>query len=64
MNPTGPQDHTQTLLLLLLAAILGLVFAGLAYVTYQHPALAVPLTVATGGALALLSAFGFVLSRR
>lgn len=65
MIPTGPQDQTQRLLLLmLLVIVLGLVFTGLAYVTYQHPALAGPLTVAIGGVTVVLTALGIALSRR
>ncbi|MGW6771659.1 hypothetical protein CU044_2556 [Streptomyces sp. L-9-10] len=62
MNSPGSPDQNQRLLWLLLAAVLALIFTGLTYVTYLHPSLAVPLTVATSGTVAVLTALGFALS--
>ncbi|MFD4130124.1 hypothetical protein ACFXKK_23245 [Streptomyces globisporus] len=55
-------EGTQTTALVLLTAVAVLTFGGLAYVTYQHPSFAIPLTVALSGVGLLLAAVG--LTRR
>ncbi|MFI6530716.1 hypothetical protein [Streptomyces uncialis] len=40
------------------------VFFILAYVTYEHPGLATPLTVATGGVAVVMAVLVYVTSRR
>ncbi|MFB7329438.1 MULTISPECIES: hypothetical protein [unclassified Streptomyces] len=48
-----------------MTALAILAISGIAlYVTYQHPALAQPLTVAAGVATVLLAAVGLTLTRR
>ncbi|WP_066953079.1 hypothetical protein [Streptomyces lushanensis] len=58
MNQNGPQGHTQ-MLLLLLVAVLALAFVFLAYLAHQHPSIAEPLMVATGGVAVLLAVIAF-----
>ncbi|MFF7690260.1 hypothetical protein ACFZB6_29475 [Streptomyces syringium] len=53
-----------TLLVLLLLVLVVLLFAaGLAYVAYHHPALAMPLMVATGGATVVVTLVAAIVSR-
>ncbi|MEU0845746.1 hypothetical protein ABZ370_40725 [Streptomyces sp. NPDC005962] len=61
-NPNDPrrdeQDHDLRTQMLLLALVLILLFAGgSAYVAYQHPALADPLTVGVATAAVLVAVF-------
>ncbi|MFJ1649723.1 hypothetical protein [Streptomyces sp. NPDC088258] len=60
MNPTGPQNPTQTLLLIVLA----IVFVGLMDVTHRYPGLAMPLTVAMTGVGLVIVVLGFDAGRR
>jgi hypothetical protein len=64
--PARPNRHPNVLALLGLVSVLViLTISGIAmYVTYQHPALAQPLTVAAGIAAVLLAAVGLTLTRR
>ncbi|MBA2811563.1 hypothetical protein E0500_030610 [Streptomyces sp. KM273126] len=64
--PSRPTREPNVMVLLgLLAVLVILMISGIAmYVTYQHPALAQPLTVAVGVAAVLLTAVGLSLTRR
>jgi hypothetical protein len=62
--PTGPQAPNNALIVLIAAVTLLITGMGLAYVTYEHPALAQPITVATGGIALLCSVFGLALTRK
>jgi hypothetical protein len=63
--PSQSRDPNVLALLGLMAALVILTISGIAlYVTYQHPALAQPLTVAAGVAAVLLTAVGLALTRR
>lgn len=52
------------LVLLLLVLVAGLVLGALAYLAYEHPALATPLTVATGGAAVLVACVAVIVTRQ
>ncbi|WP_431995502.1 hypothetical protein [Streptomyces griseoflavus] len=63
--PSPSRDPNVLALLGLVAVLAILAISGIAlYVTYQHPALAQPLTVAAGVAAVLLTAVGLTLTRR
>lgn len=49
---------------LVLGLLLAVVFCGLAYVTYEHPGLATPLTVAIGGVAVVVAVLVYTTSRR
>jgi len=55
-DPNAPRHHDRAvwpLLILVLVLVALLITGGLLYVAVRHPALATPLQVATGGAVAL-----------
>ncbi|MFE4415497.1 hypothetical protein [Streptomyces sp. NPDC056821] len=63
--PSSNRDPNVLALLGLVTALAILAISGIAlYVTYQHPALAQPFTVAAGVAAVLLAAVGLTLTRR
>ncbi|WP_329066374.1 hypothetical protein [Streptomyces sp. NBC_01429] len=67
MSSTGPQDHTQMLLLLVLVLVFGflmVVFVGLLYVAHQHPSLSTPLVVAMTGVALVVGILAFVIALR
>lgn len=61
--PTGPQAPNSAVLMLIVFVMLLVTGGGLAYITYEHPALAEPIAVATGATALLVTAFGVLLGR-
>ncbi|MFE7730881.1 hypothetical protein ACFU5D_34475 [Streptomyces anthocyanicus] len=60
----GPQAPNNALILLVVTVTLLSFAVGLAYITYEHPALAQPIAVATGGLAVLCTVFGLALNRK
>lgn len=58
-SPQEPRDSG-----LILGLLLAVIFFILAYVTHEHPGLADPLTVATGGVAVVVAVFVYATSRR
>ncbi|MFE1521770.1 hypothetical protein ACFW9I_34005 [[Kitasatospora] papulosa] len=52
------------LVLLLLALVAGLVLGALAYLSYEHPALTGPLSLAVAGAAVLVACVAVTVTRR
>ncbi|RSS61425.1 hypothetical protein EF907_34400 [Streptomyces sp. WAC06273] len=55
---TGPQAPNNALILLVVTVTLLIAGMGLAYITYEHPALAEPIAVSSGGLAVLCTVFG------
>ncbi|MGW1819198.1 hypothetical protein ACWCQM_37290 [Streptomyces sp. NPDC002125] len=52
------------LVLLLLALVVGLVLGALVYLSYEHPALTGPLSLAVAGAAVLVACIAMAVTRR